>query len=128
VQLVCSYYTSDDDKGIDHNDDDIFAERQRSGQGFKAPDTTDKISHTFPCEVMGKMSKKCDKNEKKCGNAYAVRILEEDQKKVLLIDYPEESISFRMKRYRSDMHLPKSFRHYIEIDDSIFPEHWKTTQ
>jgi len=44
---------------------------------------------------------------------------------VLLTQLPKESITFRTKSYKSDQWLPEAFRHYIEIDDSIFPEQWK---
>jgi hypothetical protein len=41
-----------------------------------------------------------------------------------LTNYPRSSISFFTKPYKSDLHLPKAFRHYIEIPDEIFPQQW----
>ena len=40
----------------------------------------------------------------------------------------EKNIEFIPKPYRSDMHLPASFRHEIQIPDDIFPSHWMDLQ
>jgi hypothetical protein len=40
----------------------------------------------------------------------------------------EGNIEFIPKPYRSDMHLPESFRHEINIPDDIFPSHWMDLQ
>lgn len=69
----------------------------------------------------------CDVLKKISDSHYEVRILRRREGKddVLLTMFPRESITFIMKRYTSDQHLPGAFRHYIEIDDNIFPEQWK---
>jgi len=71
----------------------------------------------------------CDILKKITDTHYEVRILrrEQDLGDVLLTMFPQESITFRMKRYASDQHIPDAFRHFIEIEDSIFPEQWKTS-
>ena len=40
-------------------------------------------------------------------------------------NYPEDCISFRLKPGTSDAHQEGVFRHYIEVEDSIFPDQWK---
>jgi len=58
---------------------------------------------------------------------YEVRILrlQDGLDEVLLTMFPRESIIFRMKQYTSDQYLPGAFRHFIEIEDNIFPKQWK---
>ena len=34
-------------------------------------------------------------------------------------------ISFAMKPYSSDQHLPGAFRHHIGVHDDLWPEQWK---
>jgi len=57
-------------------------------------------------------------------NLPTVRIFYE-KRRFLVKNYRRESITITMKKYSSDQHLPGAFRHFIEIDDDIFPEHWK---
>ena len=45
---------------------------------------------------------------------------------VVLTNYPSESITFRTKKYASDQHLKDAARHFIEIEDTLFPDQWKT--
>jgi len=47
---------------------------------------------------------------------------------VLLTQFPKESIIFRTKPYLSDQHLPGAFRHFIEIEESLFPNQWKHSE
>mmetsp|Transcript_31465 Transcript_31465/g.37479 ORF Transcript_31465/g.37479 Transcript_31465/m.37479 type:complete len:188 (+) Transcript_31465:218-781(+) len=75
---------------------------------------------------------RCDLLKKISDTHYEVRIyhgMDEwyESNEVLLTMYPKESITFRMKRYTSDQYLPGAFRHFIEIEDGIFPEQWKTS-
>jgi len=72
---------------------------------------------------------RCDLLKKISDTHYEVRIYHgmDESNEVLLTMYPKESITFRMKRYTSDQYLPGAFRHFIEIEDSIFPEQWKTS-
>lgn len=42
-----------------------------------------------------------------------------------LNNVPRNAIKFVDKKYHSDQHLPKAFRHYIPIPDAIFPLHWR---
>jgi len=72
---------------------------------------------------------RCDLLKKISDTHYEVRIYHgmDESNEVLLTMYPKESITFRMKRYTSDQYLPGAFRHFIEIEDGIFPEQWKTS-
>jgi hypothetical protein len=40
---------------------------------------------------------------------------------------PDSNVYFIPKPYKSDMHLPRAFRHEIKIPDEIFPRHWMDT-
>jgi len=69
----------------------------------------------------------CDILEKTTVTHYEVRIIREEEglDDVLLTMFPQESITFTIKQYTTDQFLPGAFRHYIEIEDSMFPEQWK---
>lgn len=70
----------------------------------------------------------CDLLKRIGDTHYEVRIIRarEGLDDVFLTMYPWQSITFRMKRYTSDQFLPGAFRHFIEINDDMFPEQWKT--
>jgi hypothetical protein len=42
-----------------------------------------------------------------------------------LTSYPRGSIRYFTKPYKSDVHFPSAFRHFISIKDDVFPNHWK---
>jgi hypothetical protein len=42
-----------------------------------------------------------------------------------LTSFPRRSIRYFTQPYKSDVHLPKAFRHHIEIRDDIFPTQWR---
>mmetsp|Transcript_600 Transcript_600/g.758 ORF Transcript_600/g.758 Transcript_600/m.758 type:complete len:152 (+) Transcript_600:1166-1621(+) len=46
----------------------------------------------------------------------------------VISDFPKRSIRLVLKPYTSDIHIKGAFRHFMEIDDDIFPEHWKTSE
>jgi len=71
----------------------------------------------------------CDILKKVSDTHYEVRILrlQDGLDDVLLTMFPRESITFRMKQYTGDQYLPGAFRHFIEIEDNIFPKQWKTS-
>ena len=52
--------------------------------------------------------------------------MEHDEHSFLVTNFPSEFITLMIKRYSSDVHLEGAFRHFIEIDDDIFPDSWKT--
>lgn len=67
----------------------------------------------------------CDIHKKNIGTSqYEVQINFE-QRSVKVKNYPEESIQIMPTGYSSDQHLEGAFRHFMEIDDDIFPNHWK---
>ena len=80
----------------------------------------------WPCVVV-------DKDEEQ--DNYIVRIIQSDfheetiwEKKKLpniIMNYPRSSIRHFYKPYKSDIHLPGVFRHYMELPDDLFPEIWK---
>ena len=43
----------------------------------------------------------------------------------IIIDVPRASIRHFYLPYKSDQHLSNAFRHYIDLRDDVFPEHWK---
>jgi len=55
---------------------------------------------------------------------HAQEDLEED---VYLTQYPVKSIVFRTKANTSDENLPGAFRHFIEMEESLFPNKWKNS-
>ena len=72
-------------------------------------------SHLYRCDLLKKLS----------DTHYEARVWK-GLDEVLLTMYPKDSITFRTKRYTADQYLPNTFRHFIEIEDSIFPEQWKS--
>ena len=112
---VCYYYSETEEEEAD---DGEVVEVEKSGEDFVPTAGMDSSLYLFRCEIVQKPSD--TENE-----TYTVRVFSKEQ--VLLTDYPEESISFRMKEYKSDVHLPGAFRHFIEIPVDIFPNQWKTT-
>ena len=105
VQLVCFFWEPD----IEEGEEISFSATDLPVDGIEAS------TYLEPCEIVERSSE---------GGFYTVRIFSKNDT-VSFEEYPEESISFRMKKYTSDMHLPGVFRHFIEIDDSIFPDGWK---
>ena len=90
-----------------------------------------KISHAYywPCNVIGYDEK---------DDTYNVRIFQShfhtqavwDRKNLpcLIRKYPRTSIRYFHDQYTSDQHIPNAFRHYLEIDDDMFPKRWKNIE
>ncbi len=74
----------------------------------------------LPCEVLEYPTTSSNKSE-----LLTVRIFH-GNRRFLVTNYSMKSMTVTMKKYSGDQHLPGVFRHFIEIDDEIFPEHWKT--
>ena len=118
IQLLC--YGG---KLIEDNDNDDEKLPKKEGiktidgrSGFRGNrDELDNYDYKFPCDILEK-----DKNRKQ----YEVQINFEERS-VKVRNYPEESILITPKGYTSDQHLEGAFRHFMEIDDDIFPSHWK---
>ncbi len=79
----------------------------------------------WPCQILTREQ----------DNTYSVRILHNPSDTTIgwvtmryarvLYNYPGQSIKFGNKRYTSDQFLPGAFRHHIELDDDMLPDHWK---
>ena len=109
VQLVCIYWESD------FEEDEFFDESKTYHGGEVSARGPESDSNLSPCEIV----------EKSNDGSYVVRIFRPDDKGIVTKDeYPEENISFRMRKYSSDMHLAGAFRHMIEISDGMFPAQW----
>lgn len=114
-------HSSDEDE---EEDEDIYGEQieiVKDGSMHKASESDEISQDLFVCDLKDKLS---------IGNetVYTVRIFLSRRKHIILSNYPEESITFKMRKYKSDQHIPGAFRHFIEIADDIFPEQWKFGQ
>lgn len=112
VQQVCFFQHCDDDDEEDGDDEEeetvYFYNEIEADFGVEAEKSL------YPCEIKDKPSP----------NLFSVTVFCPDNNPVKVKEYPSNLISFRTKKYRSDQHLPGAFRHYIEIDHGIFPDHW----
>ncbi len=72
----------------------------------------------FSCDVL-------EKNDEL--QEYTVGIVHEGIK-FAVKRFPKSSIAMKVKRYSSDQFLRNAFRHFIGIDDDLFPTHWKRVQ
>ena len=77
---------------------------------------TGRDENLLPCDIK-------ERNDK--SNEFIIQI-EYIEHIFLVTNYPRDSIVLTIKPYSSDIHLKGVFRHFIEIDDALFPESWKT--
>ena len=125
AQLICYVYTNEEEaperdvEKQQQQEQDNEMEEQMSGHDFIPVNGMHEESYISPCEILKRPEGVTG------GDGYTVRVYEASGRRVRLTHYPEESISFQTKKYKSDMHLRGTFRHFIEIDDEIFPESWK---
>jgi hypothetical protein len=117
-----------DDDWQDWSDEHILHEYGRNGSRF-IPEDSSHYEHGgvyWSCSVVG------EEND----GTYIVRVFPssnlhrspwwyEEGVPRFLTSYPRGSIRYFTKPYKSDLHLPSAFRHYIPIGDDIFPTHWK---
>ncbi len=109
VQLVCFY---DECPRVEEDDGE---EKTIYGKNFKSMYGVDSGEDSlYPCDILEKSS-----------DFFNVRVFCTAESSIMITSYPKGSITFRMKRYTSDQHLPGVFRHHIGIEDKIFPPHWK---
>jgi hypothetical protein len=107
IQTVCSI--------------DFEVRIEESEYNYKDDDTSETINleeedYLYPCEII-----------EHSNNRYTVSVsLFESRDSVVVTNYPKEAITFSTKKYSSDQYLDGVFRHFLEIDDEIFPEQWKT--
>lgn len=131
IQTVCIY----PDAGYDEFPDD-GSEIEKLGSSYVSEDDMDSQYHVFPCHILEKQfhdvkrhkTSKYQRGGFKTNTTYSVRVFlgpNHDNQTVVLTQYPEESISFRVRKYKSAQHNPRAFRHFMEISDDLFPGHWK---
>lgn len=111
---VCYYYADEDDKKVEEEDE----ERVVSGAKFLVHHDLDQYDSLLPCDIM----------KRHFDMSYTVRILPKSgviKKPITLVNFPGKAITLRIKSYMTDQSLPNAFRHYLEINDEIFPEQWK---
>ncbi len=114
IQSVCYYPYMHEDEGVEYEED-----RKKSAENYPKPlNGMEKEKNILPCEILEAPSH-CEVNR---NETYTVRL---PSKKMILTDFPQESISFRMTQESTDAYLENAFRHFIEIDDKIFPNQWK---
>ena len=77
----------------------------------------DEPENLLKCEILQKGGKES------LGNSLKVRIFHKEGQ-TIVTNYPHKSVRMIINPYTSDQHLKGAFRHFIEIDDSIFPEQW----
>ena len=112
VRMVCKFEIPDDyedtDSEVEYSAYHIPSCRSNFGIELE--------KHLWNCEIV----------EKEDPNLLTVRILPSDVSgPIIITQYPKDLVTFRVAAYKSDLHLPNTFRHFIEINDEIFPEKWK---
>lgn len=111
VMLVCYFPTCGDEEKTD----EVIEDKKYDGRGVKSHYGVEKEESLYECEIVEKAARTITARVfcSTSGTSY------------LVTNYSNDLVTFRMKRYRSDQHLPGTFRHHIQIEDSIFPEQWK---
>ena len=115
VLLVCFFNKCNEESEEDDNSSNESLEIEMDGRNFIPRHGIDAADDLYPCEVVEKTSR----------FYFTVRVQCPDDTKFLLTAYPKKSLTFRMKKLKSDQHLKGAFRHFIEIDDQMFPDKWK---
>jgi len=115
VVTACYWYEPDEE---DENEQD--EEGYYNGEDYVYINKNGGVNISFDLWI-------CDLLEEFDDGTCDIRIPAQDnlEEEVLLTQYPVESIVFRTKGYKSDQHLPGAFRHFIEIEESLFPNKWK---
>jgi len=106
ILLLCYYFT---DK-YEHNEENP-QEKIKLGEKYISNNINIE-SNLWPCTIKDRID----------DTKYTVYI---PYYNVLLENYPAKSIVFRMNQYTSDQHLPNAFRHFIGINNSLFPKQWR---
>ncbi len=124
VQLLCYIGSYKKSKTQDLNEEKEVIEITDSQRTFHIfnKDILDEPDNLVPCEVI----EPSNSEETVSGETFVVRLFQiENNRNILVRNYPRLSIVIAMKPYSSDQHLEGSFRHFIEISDDIFPDKWK---
>ncbi len=128
VLTVCYY-----PEGFDNYPDEGYEEEHWDGSEVIPPYGMDVAYDLYPCDIVERNTnvnvEEGTGTDATSSTSFTVDIFpaydSDNSKVVRLLDYPKDSVSFRMWPYKSDVHLPNAFRHYMEIPDDIFPDEWK---
>lgn len=118
VQQVCfcEWCDRDDEKDDEESEDEIEEEEvTRSGSTIESNVGVEGEESLYPCEIVEKTSKE----------SFTVRVFCNKKKTFMITSYSSDLVTFRMQKYTSDQHLKGVFRHFIGIDDNMFPNHWR---
>ena len=117
---VCFFDDGKHAEGEEEVDGDYIYESRMDGSTYIPKKDVDHEDYVYECKLE-------EKETRQSGTVtvFTARVFFSDTKHYILTDFPEEAISFRMKMYSTDQFLPGAFRHFIEIEDDIFPEKWK---
>ena len=113
MQLLCYLGRIYDDELDEHEEDTGIVDGTKGFHG--TADELDVQEYSLPCKVLEKDD---ESQEYNIGVTYKGT-------KYVVKRMPKSSIRKRMKNYSSDQFLKTAFRHFIEIDDDIFPSQWK---
>jgi len=118
VVTACYWYEFDEEQEDEHDEEGFYNGKNYvyiDKNGGRVNISTD----LWECELLEEFDDgTCDVV------IHAQEDLEED---VYLTQYPVKSIVFRTKANKSDQHLPGAFRHFIEMEESLFPNKWKNS-
>ena len=119
VMTVCYFTDGERHEDEDYLEDGEIILSEFNGSSYVAEGGMDVHYDAYECNLE-------DKEIDESGSTVlTVRILYSETKNYILTEFPEESITFKTRMYKGDQFLPGAFRHFIEIDDDIFPEQWK---
>jgi len=123
VITACYFTDGEHDEGEETVESDYIYETRMDGSIYVPTKDVDLEDSIYECTLE-------EKEPRRSGTTtvYTARVVYSATKHYILTDFPEESISFRMKLYSSDQFLPGAFRHFVEIEDDIFPEEWKVDE
>jgi hypothetical protein len=116
VQQVCCFWPEE----FHDYEEEEFIDVSFDGSNYIPDVDLEYTSKVERCEIIERSSK----------STYSVIIHtsnDEDDESIPVEfhDYPEDCISFRLEPGTSDAHWKDAFRHYIEIEDEMFPDQWK---
>ena len=113
VLQVCLFKGCSDEESEEENE-----EKEINGNFIMSAKTGIETEESlYPCDILNKFS----------SSRFTVRI-HCPYEKYVVTNYSNENLTFRMNGYASDQHLSTAFRHFIEIDDAIFPKEWKNSK
>ncbi len=111
----CKWCDSEDEEDDEESEDEIEEEKiTHSGSTIASDVGVEGEESLYPCDIV----------EKASDESFTVRVFCK-KKTFMITSYSSDLVTFRMQKYTSDQHLSGVFRHFIGIDDDMFPDHWK---